>query len=72
MAPRSWATNEQQTFLISHLDEFFDMQSSGKLASFWAQIQNSWFQWWPEAGMEGAPSTEPVNLTLKIQERNKV
>ena len=73
MAPRSWATDEQQKFLIDHMDDFFGAQKDGKLLLFWPKIQNLWYKKWPEPGMDGGPPVESNdNLTTRIQAQNKV
>ncbi|KAM6497557.1 hypothetical protein JOM56_008030 [Amanita muscaria] len=72
MAPRSWATEDQQKFLQNQLDDFFAAQKAGKLMTFWAKVQKQWYHQWPEPGMEGNPSDEPAGeLTASIQVRNK-
>ncbi|KIL58239.1 hypothetical protein M378DRAFT_15676 [Amanita muscaria Koide BX008] len=72
MAPHSWATDDQQKFLRSQLDDFFVAQKAGKLSKFWPKIQKQWYEQWPEPGMEGYPSDEPVgNLSASIQVQNK-
>lgn len=71
MAPHSWATEDQQKFLRSQLDDFFAAQKTGKLIAFWPKVQYQWYQAWPEPGMEG-PNENIGNLMARIQARNKV
>lgn len=71
MAPSPWAKlPEQQEFLRSYLDDFFDAQKTHKLLLFWPKVQNAWFQKWKEPGMELNPI--PSDVKKKIETRKKV
>ncbi|KAJ7899112.1 hypothetical protein B0H14DRAFT_3124168 [Mycena olivaceomarginata] len=48
MAPRAWATAEQQTWLRGRLAEFIKRQAEGKLHLFWAPMNEAWFKVFPE------------------------
>lgn len=73
MAPPSWADEEQQNFLKSHMDDFYEAQQAGKLPLFWPKVQNMWYKKWPEPGMDGGPPADSSkDLTACIQDRNKV
>jgi hypothetical protein len=47
MAPSFWATEEQLTFLRSHLHEFLEKQKEKKLTLFWPALHREWFSQWP-------------------------
>lgn len=65
MAPLSWATPEQQKFLLNNLEEFLESQNTGRLSVFWPKIQKTWYQKWPEAGMDGGP---PADISKSVGE----
>jgi hypothetical protein len=48
MAPRTWASAQQQTWLLARLAEFIKRQAEGKLHLFWAPMHEAWFKVFPE------------------------
>lgn len=48
MAPPSWATAEQLTFLCGYMPIFADYTEKEKQAKFWPQLNENWFKRWPE------------------------
>ena len=48
MAPPSWATPDQQAFLITRVSDYLTAQKEKSLTSFWARLYEGWFQKFPE------------------------
>ncbi|KAF7346299.1 hypothetical protein MSAN_01857300 [Mycena sanguinolenta] len=55
MAPRPWATDEQQEWLQCYLAEFVRRQAEKKLALFWPILYAAWFRRFPEHTVLGLP-----------------
>ena len=48
MAPPSWATSEQLTFLRSYMPIFVDYTTKETQSKFWPCLSEDWFSHWPE------------------------
>ena len=48
MAPPSWATSEQLTFLRSYIPIFVDSTAKETQSKFWPRLSEDWFSHWPE------------------------
>ena len=48
MAPLSWATSEQLTFLRSYMPIFVDYTTKETQSKFWPCLSEDWFSRWPE------------------------
>ena len=48
MAPPSWATSEQLTFLCSYMPIFVDYTAKETQSKFWPHLSEDWFSRWPE------------------------
>ncbi|KAF8162254.1 hypothetical protein K438DRAFT_1775960 [Mycena galopus ATCC 62051] len=48
MAPKPWATAEQELWLLNWMPDFIKRQAEGKLHLFWPPMQEGWFQRYPE------------------------
>ena len=48
MAPPSWATSEQLTFLRSYMPIFVDYTAKETQSKFWPRLSEDWFSRWPE------------------------
>ncbi|KAJ7792842.1 hypothetical protein B0H14DRAFT_2623461 [Mycena olivaceomarginata] len=48
MAPPSWTTPEQRTWLHSWMLSFIQKQAEGKLNKFWPAMMEAWFKEFPE------------------------
>ncbi|KAG2051238.1 hypothetical protein BDR06DRAFT_1010588 [Suillus hirtellus] len=47
MAPPTWATQEQQDFILTFKDEFLKCKKKGNFAMFWAPFFEKWEKQWP-------------------------
>ncbi|KAG2739933.1 hypothetical protein P692DRAFT_20754799 [Suillus brevipes Sb2] len=47
MAPPTWATQEQQDFILTFQDEFLECKKKGNFATFWAPFFEKWEERWP-------------------------
>ncbi|KAF7347983.1 hypothetical protein MSAN_01750400 [Mycena sanguinolenta] len=60
MAPKSWATDEQQAWLQPWVPDFLRKQAEKKLHVFWNTLYPQWFLKFPEHGVLGLPlPTDP-------------
>ncbi|KIM38353.1 hypothetical protein M413DRAFT_30193 [Hebeloma cylindrosporum] len=48
MAPPSWATEEQLTFLHGYISIFADHTAKETQSKFWPRLNEDWFSRWPE------------------------
>lgn len=51
MAPPSWATATQLTWLNTQYSRFLDHQKRQKLPRFWPTLEHEWFTEFPERAM---------------------
>jgi hypothetical protein len=63
MAPATWATAEQDSFLRSQLPEFLDARKLKTFHRYWPKIYLSWFESWPER--DTALPDIPVSVTTE-------
>ena len=78
MAPVSWTTQEQASFLLSHMSEYLTHTEGKTYHRFWANLNAAWFAAWPERAarlpsVEGPLTTEQeVALGKAIETRKNV
>ncbi|KAJ6453902.1 hypothetical protein C8R45DRAFT_1112167 [Mycena sanguinolenta] len=71
MAPKSWATDEQQAFLHPWVSDFVRKQAEKKLPAFFGTLYPLWFPKFPEHVLLGLPlSTDPNARQLTDDEKS--
>jgi len=70
MAPRTWLTADQQTFLLTYCDEYLECQKKGNYSNFWPPFFEKWEdQWPPRASLNPAvPMDQPLTPEQLMQE----
>ncbi|KAG2338700.1 hypothetical protein BDR05DRAFT_951759 [Suillus weaverae] len=70
MAPRTWLTADQQTFLLTYRDEYLECQKKGNYSNFWPPFFEKWEdQWPPRASLNPAvPMDQPLTPEQLMQE----
>lgn len=76
MAPVSWTTQEQASFLQSHMSEYLTHTEGKAYHRFWANLNVAWFAAWPERAarlpsVEGPLTTEQEAALGKAIETRK-
>lgn len=78
MAPATWTTEEQASFLQNHMAEYLTHTEGKTYHWFWANLNAAWFVKWPERaarmpGIEGplTPAQEEF-LGKAIETRKNV
>ncbi|KAJ6464565.1 hypothetical protein C8R45DRAFT_940051 [Mycena sanguinolenta] len=71
MAPKSWATEEQQTFLHKWIPDFVRRQAEKKLHLFWPLVFAAWRQEFPEETALGLPLPSDQNARELTEDESK-
>ncbi|KAG2116472.1 uncharacterized protein F5147DRAFT_768838 [Suillus discolor] len=68
MAPRSWLSEEQQTFVLTYHESFLECKKKGNYNSFWPPFFKKWEECWPIT-LEG--SLEPLDENARLKQMAK-
>jgi hypothetical protein len=68
MAPRSWLSEEQQTFVLTYHESFLECKKKGNYNSFWPPFFEKWEECWPIT-LEG--SLEPLDENARLEQMAK-
>lgn len=70
MAPRTWLTADQQSFILTYRDEYLECQKKGNYSNFWPPFFEKWEeQWPPKASLNPAvPMDQPLTPEQLTQE----
>jgi hypothetical protein len=71
--PKHWTSDEQKIWLQSMISEYLDAQKKGRLLRFFAGLNESFFDKWPERqaafpappGIPAIPLTPDQNMVLQ-------
>jgi hypothetical protein len=44
MAPKKWALEEQEVYLLSYAEHYLATQEAGSYHTFWPQLLEEWFK----------------------------
>lgn len=68
MAPRSWLSEEQQTFVLTYHESFLECKKKGNYNCFWPPFFEKWEERWPIT-LEG--SLEPLDENARLEQMAK-
>ncbi|KIK31742.1 hypothetical protein CY34DRAFT_19614 [Suillus luteus UH-Slu-Lm8-n1] len=68
MAPRSWLSEEQQTFVLTYHESFLECKKKGNYNCFWPPFFEKWEECWPIT-LEG--SLEPLDENARLEQMAK-
>jgi hypothetical protein len=79
MAPKKWASEEQEAYLLSYAERYLAAQEAGTYHSFWPQLLEGWFKEYPEIEKKFPSKTlgdlteeEAAMLATALEDRRKV
>jgi hypothetical protein len=67
MPKKSWASDEQQTWLLGHLLDFRNAQDSKTIPTFFTELYENFLKLWPLS----APDAEELSKADGIEEKAK-
>lgn len=79
MAPKKWASEEQEAYLLSYAERYLAAQETGSYHTFWPQLLEGWFKEYPELEAKFPSKTigdlteeETAVLATALEDRRKV